>query len=78
MVEEKFYNNNANKTRCIIEYYQKPIGYIQYYLVDEAELKEYGYSNLKRAIFGADQFIGESKYLGQGIGKYCISFRIVT
>lgn len=69
LVEEKFYTYNASKTRCIIEYYQKPIGYIQYYFIDEEEREEYGYSNFKGIIFGTDQFIGETKYLGQGIGK---------
>lgn len=68
LVEEKFYEDNANKTRCIIEYYQKPIGYIQYYLIYEKNREEYGYSNFNGTIFGTDQFIGETKYLGQGIG----------
>ena len=68
-VEEKFYAGNVNTTRCIIEYYQKPIGYIQYYIISENECEEYGYSNFIGTIFGTDQFIGEANYLGQGIGK---------
>ena len=68
-VEEKFYDDNVNERRCIIEYYQKPIGYIQYYSIDENEREEYGFSNFVGNIFGTDQFIGESNYLGQGIGK---------
>ena len=76
MVKEKFYDDNVNKTRCIIEYYQKPIGYIQYYPINEDERKEYGYSNFKGIIFETDQFIGESKYLGQGIGKELMKLMI--
>jgi len=67
-VEENFYDYDVNKIRCIIEYDQKPIGYIQYYIVNEEELKEYGYSNFNGIIFGTDQFIGENEYLAHGIG----------
>lgn len=69
LVEEKFYKNNINVTKCIIEYYGKPIGYIQYYIVDEKECEEYGYLDFKGTIFGTDQFIGESNHWNQGIGK---------
>jgi aminoglycoside 6'-N-acetyltransferase len=69
MVEEKFYNYDPNETKCIIEYLQIPIGYIQFYAISEEERKEYEYENFDGAIFGTDQFIGETKYWGQGIGK---------
>lgn len=72
MVEEKFYNRNENKTRCIIEYFQKPIGYIQFYSINKEEREEYGYNNFQDTVFGTDQFIGETKYWGQGIGKVLI------
>lgn len=68
MVEEKFYKKDISKTRCIIEYSQKPIGYIQFYAIDKKECEEYGYENVQNTIFGTDQFIGETKYWGQGIG----------
>lgn len=67
-VEEKFYSNNENITRCIIEYVNQSIGYIQFYTINEEERKEYGYSNFNGVIFGTDQFIGETEYWGQGIG----------
>lgn len=76
LVEEKFYNHNVNKTRCIIEYNKKSIGYIQYYIIDEEECEEYGYSNFKGTIFGTDQFIGEPEYWGQGIGKILMKLMI--
>lgn len=69
MVEEKFYKEDNNKTRCIIEYCQKTIGYIQFYPIDEEGRKEYGYENFDGLIFGTDQFIGESECWGKGIGK---------
>lgn len=69
MVEEKFYNDDTDNTRCIIEYSKTPIGYIQFYTISEEEREEYGYANFQGTIFGTDQFIGETKYWGQGIGK---------
>lgn len=72
MVEEKFYKRNVNKTRCIIEYSQTPIGYIQFYSIDKKECEEYGYENVQDTILGTDQFIGETKYWVQGIGKVLI------
>lgn len=69
LVEEKFYNSKRDKTKCIIEYDEKPIGYIQYYILDKEERAEYGYLDFKGTIFGTDQFIGESNHWGQGIGK---------
>lgn len=68
LVEEKFYADKINVTKCIIEYYEKPIGYIQYYIVDEEEREEYEYFGFKGTMFGTDQFIGESNYWDQGIG----------
>lgn len=69
MVEEKFYSEDSEVTRGIIEFSNIPIGYIQFYLIDEEERREYGYEAFKGGIFGTDQFIGETKYWGQGIGK---------
>lgn len=69
LVEESFYSNDKNETRCIIEYEEIPIGYIQFYPIDKEECEEYGLTDFKGNIFGTDQFIGETKYWGQGIGK---------
>jgi aminoglycoside 6'-N-acetyltransferase len=75
MVERKFYNG-SNKTRCIIEYFQMPIGYIQFYPISKEDYEEYGLDNLEGIVYGADQFIGEIKYWGQGIGKLLIELMI--
>ncbi|MEI5908969.1 GNAT family N-acetyltransferase [Bacillus spongiae] len=56
---------------CIVEHNNNPIGYIQYYEIQEAELKKYGYSENKN-IFGIDQFIGETQLWGKGIGTSMI------
>ncbi len=72
MVEEKFYKRNVNKTRCIIEYSRTPIGYIQFYSINKEEREEYGYNNFQDTVLGTDQFIGETKYWGQGIGTVLI------
>lgn len=69
MVEKKFYDGNTEETRCIIEYLHIPIGYIQFYPIDEEELNDYGYKDFYDKIYGTDQFIGETEYWGQGIGK---------
>jgi len=69
MIEEAFYNGDIYETRCIIEYSQITIGYLQFYVISEEEYEEYGYANFRGTIYGTDQFIGEPKYWGQGIGK---------
>ena len=76
MVEEKFYCVDIDKTKCIIEYSQTPIGYIQFYPVSQEDCEKYGYANLHGTLFGSDQFIGETKYWGQGIGKVLMNSTI--
>lgn len=61
----------AEMSRCIMLYHGQPIGYVQYYLLEEAERREYGYSD-QEIIYGMDQFIGVPDYWGKGIGKRLI------
>lgn len=68
MVRDSYYVEDE-ENRCIIEYKGRPIGYIQFYLLDEASRKEYGYSQKNEKIYGMDQFIGEIDYWNKGIGK---------
>jgi aminoglycoside 6'-N-acetyltransferase len=68
MVREDFYKNDE-ETRCIVEYEGKPIGYIQFYPLDEDSRVAYGYVKRDEKIFGTDQFIGEIEYWNKGIGK---------
>lgn len=67
-VEKEFFNDGPDVTRCLIEFDGVPIGYLQFYEVDEAERKIYGYDASAEKIYGMDQFIGESAYWNQGIG----------
>ncbi|WP_108993232.1 GNAT family N-acetyltransferase [Paenibacillus agaridevorans] len=69
MIKENFYTNDEEEKRCLIEYNHKPIGYIQFYLIDEETSKKFGYYDLNETIYGTDQFIGETKYWNQEIAK---------
>lgn len=58
-------------TSCIVEYKNEPIGYIQYYKIQETDLKKYEFPK-DQNIYGIDQFIGEPKIWGKGIGSEMI------
>ncbi len=58
-------------TPCIVEYKNEPIGYIQYYKIQETDLKKYELPN-NQNIYGIDQFIGEPQLWGKGIGSIMI------
>ncbi|WP_404452179.1 acetyltransferase [Virgibacillus necropolis] len=73
MVTEHFYNRTDDSvTGCIMEYDSNPIGYIQFYQLDDAEKEEYGYTDLTEKIYGTDQFIGEVDYWNQGVGTLLV------
>lgn len=57
---------------CVVEYKDKPIGYMQYYRMPKEQLKLYSYS-AEESIYGIDQFIGEPELWGKGIGTQMIS-----
>lgn len=61
--------------RCIVQYKQKPIGYIQFYLIDQNERLVYGYP-WDKLIYGTDQFIGMSGMWNHGIGKQLVQSMI--
>jgi aminoglycoside 6'-N-acetyltransferase len=56
---------------CIVEFDKKPIGYIQYYELNENDKNEYELSTIERT-YGIDLFIGETRYWNQGIGSLLI------
>jgi len=56
---------------CVVEYKDKPIGYMQYYRTPKEQLMLYGYS-AEKTIYGIDQFIGEPELWGRGIGTQMI------
>ena len=68
MVTDKFYALNFRKTRCIIEYCDIAIGYLQFYPLDEGDCVEYGYEIANKIFYGIDLFIGETQYWNKGIG----------
>lgn len=70
-VLEKFYGENDETQRCIIEYEEVPIGYIQYYQLEDEDKKEYGYFDTV-IMYGMDQFIGEPDYWNRGIGQLLV------
>ena len=52
---------------CLMLYQDNPIGYIQYYNLQESNGREYGLETIE-SVFGVDMFIGEPDLWGQGIG----------
>lgn len=58
-------------TPCIVKYKNQPIGYMQYYKIQETDLKKYELPN-NQDIYGIDQFIGEPQLWGRGIGSIMI------
>lgn len=70
-VEQQFFTDE-DVTRCIIEFDRTPIGYLQFYEVDEAERKIYGYDVPEEIIYGMDQFIGKPTYWNKGIGTQLV------
>lgn len=72
-VKTHFYRDDeAAKRRCLVGYDGTAIGYIQYALLDAAELEEYGYA-ADAWIAGMDLFIGEPEYWGRGIGTALVA-----
>lgn len=67
-VARHFFEDDEDVVRCVIEYDGSPIGYLQFYEVDEVEREIYGYDDFAETIYGMDQFIGESAYWNKGIG----------
>lgn len=67
-IEEDFYSSEAcEMQRCIIEFNDTPIGYIQMYLADEI-LDEYEYENFDKNVYALDLFIADEEYRNRGIG----------
>jgi len=71
-VEEIFFEEGDDDTRCLIEFDGEPIGYIQFYVVEEEERLTYGYGDSVELIYGMDQFIGESDYWNKGVGSQLV------
>ncbi len=55
------HNPNSHEKRCLIEFDEVPIGYIQMYQVDSEWKALYGYEESQN-VWGMDQFIGEPTF----------------
>lgn len=72
-VRNKFIaRNDGDIVQQIVLYRDSPIGYLQFYPLDDAGHAEYGYS-ADISVYGMDLFIGEPDYWNRGIGT-----RLVT
>jgi aminoglycoside 6'-N-acetyltransferase len=70
-VNQVFYTGEEDEVKCIIEFDDVEIGYIQYYLLDDDAKQNYGYQHQKA--YGMDQFIGEVSYWNKGIGTKLVA-----
>ena len=57
---------------CLLQHNDTPIGYIQYYPVDEASRRAYEVP-VVGAVYGIDLFIGEPDLWDQGLGTQAVS-----
>lgn len=72
-IQESFYDVNEDEVRCIIQWDDVPIGYLQFYEITAEEKIAYGYEESHARIVGMDQFIGETSYWNRGIGTELIT-----
>ena len=70
-VKKVFFDDEEDEIKCIVEFGEVEVGYIQFYEVGDETKKEYGYGDEK--IFGTDQFIGEPEYWNTGIGTKLVT-----
>ncbi len=73
-VSTRFYRKDR-VTRCMVECEGVPIGYMQFYPIDDEERVRYGYAGSIN-IYGMDQFIGESSYWNKGIGTTLVKMMV--
>ncbi|WP_459502717.1 GNAT family N-acetyltransferase [Bacillus sp. C1] len=66
----------GKEKRCVVEYAEEAIGYIQIYPIDSEWKELYGYKEAQN-IWGMDQFIGEPTYWNKGIGTELVQDAII-
>ncbi|MFD3447307.1 GNAT family N-acetyltransferase [Microbacteriaceae bacterium 4G12] len=75
-VRERYISSSEDmKKKCIVEYKNESIGYIQMYLLNAEWKTLYGYDE-RENVWGMDQFIGETAYWNQGIGTELVKVAI--
>jgi aminoglycoside 6'-N-acetyltransferase len=62
-------------TPCIVNFNNSPIGYLQFYQLQEEEIQEYGAKH-GQPQYGLDIFIGETDYWNIGIGTSALKLII--
>lgn len=67
-----YVRGETNVVPCIAEHDGAPIGYIQYYVLDQDERASYGVPDVP-GLFGMDLFIGETALWGCGIGTRLVA-----
>ncbi|MFJ9497560.1 GNAT family N-acetyltransferase [Brevibacillus centrosporus] len=76
LVHEHFYPKDDDTSRCLFLYDGHPIGYGQYYPLDQESRQAYGY-DASTIIYGIDQFIGEPSYWDRGLGTFLVQCLLV-
>ncbi|MGF2616435.1 acetyltransferase [Rossellomorea vietnamensis] len=70
-VEQVFFDSDDEEVKCLVQFNETAIGYIQYYPLDHEAAAEHGYSGKK--VYGTDQFIGEPEFWNKGVGTLLVS-----
>ena len=70
-IQEDFYHDEWNASRCIIQYEGRDIGYAQAYLLDGEMFAEYQYPRTDLRTFGIDQFISDGARASAGGSSGC-------
>ncbi len=71
-IEQNFFCADE-EMRCIVEYDNQSVGYVQFYQLGDEERLIYGYHDRTEVIFGMDQFLGETSDWNKGIGTQLVS-----
>ena len=71
-VEQKFFEAEADATRCIIEFDEDQSVMSSFMKSMRMKDRTYGYGDSSEIIYGMDQFIGESTYWNKGVGTQLV------
>lgn len=68
-------NGESKVVACIIELGKKPIGYVQYYPIDDEDKQRFNLEGYD-SVYGIDIFIGEEGLYSKGAGSKCLKILI--
>ncbi|WP_026688542.1 GNAT family N-acetyltransferase [Alteribacter aurantiacus] len=73
-VESEFFTKRERGVHpCLVRWRNEPIGYIQFYEIDDDTRALYHLEKDGSIRYGIDQFIGEPEYWNKGIGRLLVS-----